>query len=105
MSPTAAVVGSASRAPQPSAGKSAVWRPPAAEEDLVGAPMVHLTSSPMWRGVEAELYAGHLLFLDGADYVTAQFRKSAAQKGNESGVPVADSLCHGMWHLGAVNDE
>jgi len=34
--------------------------------------MVHLTSSPVGSGVEAELSAGHLLFVDGADYVTAQ---------------------------------
>jgi len=34
---------------------------------------------------------------------THAFRRVAAQKGKESGVPVADNLSHGMWNLGAAN--
>jgi len=34
---------------------------------------------------------------------THAFRKAAAQKGKESGVPVANNLCHGMWNLGDAN--
>jgi len=71
-SPTAAVVGGAAGAPTSSAGASVVPRPPAAEAELVVAPTVHLTSGPMGGGVEAELSAGHHLFVDGADFVTAQ---------------------------------
>jgi len=34
---------------------------------------------------------------------THAFRRAEAQKGKESGVPVADNLCHGMWNVGAAN--
>jgi len=70
--PPPAVVGGASGVPPLSSNANAVPRPPAAEADLVFAPTVHLYSGPLWGGVEAELSAGHLLFVDGADYVTAR---------------------------------
>jgi len=34
---------------------------------------------------------------------THAFLEAAAQKRKESGVAVADNLCHGMWNLGAAN--
>ena len=34
---------------------------------------------------------------------THAIRKAAAQKDVESGVPVANNLCHGRWNLGAAN--
>jgi len=34
---------------------------------------------------------------------THAFRREAAQKDKESGVPVADNLFHAMWNLGAAN--
>jgi len=43
-----------------------------AQANLVCAPTVNLHSGPIGGGVEADLSAGHLLFVDGADYVTAR---------------------------------
>ena len=73
--PIAATAGGAAGAPLPSAGvieAAAVVPPAAAMADLVVASVVHLTSGAIGGGVEAELSAGHLLFVDGADYVTAK---------------------------------
>ena len=70
--PTSAVVDGAAGAPLYVSQTSAVQPPPAAQANLVVAPTVHLHSGPMGGGVEAELSAGHLLFVDGADYVTAR---------------------------------
>jgi len=73
--PNAETAGGAAGAPLPSAGvieAEAVVPPAAAMADLVVAPMVHLTSGAMVGGVEAEVSAGHLLLVDGADYVTAK---------------------------------
>jgi len=70
--PTSAVVGGAAGAALYLGQTSAVPPPPAAQANLVVAPTVHLHSGPMGGGVEAELSAGHLLFVDGEDYVTAR---------------------------------
>jgi len=42
------------------------------ETDLVIASTLHLSSSSMGSGVEAELSTGYLSLVDGADCVTAQ---------------------------------
>ena len=70
--PTSAVVGGAAGAALYLGQMSAVPPPPAAQANLVVAPTVHLHSGPMGGGVEDELWAGHLLFVDVQDYVTAR---------------------------------